>query len=130
MTSRRNRGRFPEDFMFHLGKDEAESLVSQNAIPSKKHLGGYFPYVFTQEGVAMLSSVLRSERAIQVNIAIMRVFVKLRRMLADNKELSGKLEALERKYDARFKAVFDAIRRLMAPPDSPRRRIGFHAEIQ
>ena len=122
---KRNRERFPEDFMFQLTEDEVTILVSQNAIPSKKHLGGYLPYVFTQEGIAMLSSVLRSKRAVMVNIAIMRAFVKLREMLAARKDLARKLEVLEQKYDSQFKVVFGAIRQLMAPSARPRRRIGF-----
>lgn len=123
---KRNRERFPADFMFQLNEREADLMVSQNAIPSRQHLGGSLPYVFTQEGVAMLSSVLRSERAIMVNIAIMRAFVKLREMLATHKDLAQKLEALEKKYDRQFKIVFDAIRQLMKPEDPPKeRRIGF-----
>lgn len=113
---RRNRKRFPEDFIFRLTAEEADILVSQSVIPSRRSLGGYLPYAFTQEGVAMLSSVLRSERAIDVNIDIMRAFVRLRELLATHKELARKLEALERKYDAQFRVVFDAIRELMAPP--------------
>ena len=123
----RNEERFPEDFMFRLTQEEANALVSQNVIPSKRSLGGSLPYVFTQEGVAMLSSVLRSERAVQVNIQIMRAFVRLREMLASHKELARKLAAMERKYDAQFKVVFDAIRQLVAPPEPKKPRpIGFH----
>lgn len=97
---KRNRERFPADFMFQLSEDEVDFIVSQNAIPSRKHLGGYLPYAFTQEGVAMLSSVLRSERAVQVNILIMRAFVRLRELMTTHKDLAQKLEALEKKYDA------------------------------
>jgi hypothetical protein len=123
----RNEARFPADFMFQLTKDEAEALVSQNVIPSKRSLGGSLPYAFTQEGVAMLSSVLRSERAVLVNIEIMRTFVRLRQMLASNVELARKLDTLEKKYDTQFKVVFDAIRQLMQPPVSkPKSQIGFH----
>src|SRR5215813_13839553 len=123
---KRNRERFPEDFMFRLSNKEVDVMVSQNAIPSRQHLGGSLPYVFTQEGVAMLSSVLRSERAVQVNIAIMRTFVKLREMLATHKDLAEKLEALEKRYDRQFKVVFDAIRQLMRPGEPPKQqRIGF-----
>jgi hypothetical protein len=124
----RNRSRFPADFMLQLTADEAQALVSQNVIPSRRSLGGSLPYAFTQEGVAMLSSVLRSERAVSVNISIMRAFVRLREMLASNAELSRRLDELERKYDSQFRVVFDAIRELMKPePTPPRRRIGFHA---
>jgi hypothetical protein len=123
---KRNLARFPEDFMFQLNEQEIDAMVSQNAIPSRKHLGGYNPYVFTEQGVAMLATVLNSERAIHVNIAIMRTFVKLRQMLASNAELARKLETLEKKYDAQFKVVFDAIRQLMAPPEPKKKRpIGF-----
>jgi hypothetical protein len=125
---KRNINRFPEDFMFHLNNSEAEQLVSQNVIPHKKYLGGSLPYAFTEQGVAMLSSVLNSERAVQVNIAIMRAFVKLREMIASNKKLAKRLDELEKKYDAQFKVVFDAIRELMTPPEPKRRRIGFLRE--
>jgi len=122
----RNEARFPPDFMFRVSEEEAEAMVSQNVIPSKRSLGGSLPYAFTQEGVAMLSSVLRSERAVRVNIEIMRTFVRLRTMLASNVELARRLDALEKKYDAQFRVVFDAIRQLMAPPPArPQRRIGF-----
>jgi hypothetical protein len=122
----RNQKRFPEDFMFRLSKEEYELLRSQIVI-SKKGRGGrrYLPYAFTEQGVAMLSSVHRSERAVQVNIEIMRAFVRLRRMLASNAELARKLAALEKKYDAQFRMVFDAIRELMTPPESKKREIGF-----
>jgi hypothetical protein len=122
----RNQKRFPEDFMFQMSKKEYELLRSQIVI-SKKGRGGrrYLPYVFTEQGVAMLSSVLRSERAVQVNIEIMRAFVRLRRMLASNEDLARKLAALEKKYDSQFRVVFDAIRELMAPPEPNKRKIGF-----
>src|SRR5437899_5591184 len=126
---KRNLVRFPTDFMFQLTRAEAASLRSQIVILERgrgKHRK-YLPYAFTQEGVAMLSSVLRSPRAVQVNIAIMRAFVRLRRMLTSNESLARKLDALEKKYDARFKAVFDAIRQLMSPPAAGRRMIGFRA---
>ncbi len=123
----RNRARFPDDFMFQLTAKEAAALVSQNVIPSRRSLGGSLPYAFTQEGVAMLSSVLRSERAVAVNISIMRAFVRLREMLASHAQLARRLDDLESKYDAQFRVVFDAIRKLMEPPpNSARRRIGFH----
>jgi hypothetical protein len=101
-------------------------MVSQNAIPSRKHLGGYNPYVFTEQGVAMLATVLNSERAIQVNIAIMRAFVKLREMISSHKDLAKRLDDLEERYDDQFRVVFDAIRELMIPPEKPKRKIGFH----
>jgi hypothetical protein len=96
---------------------------------SKNRRGGrrYLPYAFTEQGVAMLSSVLRSKRAVHVNIAIMRTFVRLREMLLSNTDLARKLNALEKKYDTQFKVVFDAIRELMTPPETPRREIGFHS---
>ena len=124
---RRNLGRFPEDFMFQLSKEEVDFLRSQ-IVTLKRGRGQhskYLPYAFTEQGVAMLSSVLHSPRAIQVNIEIMRAFVRLRQMLASHAELARKLDALEQKYDAQFKAVFDAIRQLMAPPEPKRRPMGF-----
>ena len=124
---RRNPYRFPPDFILQLTKEEAKALRSQFAT-SKFGRGGrrYLPLAFTEQGVAMLSSVLNSERAVQVNIAIMRAFVRLRQMLATHKDLARKLEEMERKHDARFKVVFDAIRKLMEPPPvRPKRRIGF-----
>ena len=126
---RRNRSRFPDDFMLQLTSEEVESLRSQNAT-SKRGRGGrrYAPYVFTEQGVAMLSTVLNSERAIQVNIEIMRAFVRLRQLLASNDQLARKSETLEKKYDAQFKVVFDAIRQLMAPPEPKKRKIGFLVE--
>jgi hypothetical protein len=126
---RRNFPRFPEDFMFQLTELETQLLRSQFAT-SKKGRGGrrYSPYAFTEQGVAMLSSVLNSERAIKVNIEIMRAFVRLRRMLASHADLARKLEALEKKYDAQFRVVFEAIRELMKPPETKRRPIGFLVE--
>ena len=122
----RNLSRFPEDFMFKLTEDEFALLRSQ--IATSKHGGRrYLPYVFTEQGVAMLSTVLKSTRAIQVNIEIMRAFVRLRRILASNRELARKLDELERKYDRQFAVVFDAIRQMMTPPVPRRRRIGFTA---
>jgi hypothetical protein len=125
---KRNISRFPEDFMFQLNTSETEQLVSQIVIPHKKYFGGSLPYAFTEQGVAMLSSVLNSERAINVNIEIMRAFVRLRRILASHAELARKLDALEKKYDAQFKIVFDAIRELMKTPETKRRPIGFLVE--
>lgn len=103
-------------------------MVSQNAIPSRKHLGGSLPLVFTEQGVAMFATVLNSETAVQANIAIMRAFVRLRQLLASHADLARKLEALEKKYDQQFRVVFDAIRELMAPPVKPRRKIGFETK--
>lgn len=125
---KRNIKRFPDDFMLQLNEEEIDFMVSHFAIPSRKHLGGYKPYVFTEQGVAMLATVLNSERAIQVNIEIMRTFVRLRQMLASNAALARKLNALENKYDAQFKVVFDAIRQLMTPPVTPKRKVGFLRE--
>lgn len=125
----RNRNRFPEDFMFQLTKEEDESLRSQ-IVTSNRGRGGrrYRPYVFTEQGVAMLSSVLNSERAVQVNIAIMRAFVGLREMMESNKESAVKLDELEKKYDVQFSVVFQAIRKLMNPIAKPKRdQIGFRS---
>ena len=122
---KRNIERFPADFMFRLTGKEVELLVSQNVIPHPGRLGGALPYAFTEQGVAMLSGVLKSPRAVAVNIEIMRAFVQLRGMLASNAALSRKLAALERRYDEQFKVVFDAIRQLMLPPEPKKRRIGF-----
>lgn len=147
---KRNRDRFPRDFMFRLNKEEwdilryhfeiskpeflrsqivtskTESLRSQIAT-SKLKGGGrrYTPYVFTEQGVAMLSSVLRSERAVKVNIEIMRTFVHLRQMLISHEQLSRKLESLEKKYDKRFKIIFDVLRELMKPPEIKPKPMGF-----
>jgi hypothetical protein len=126
---KRNANRFPEDFMFQLTTEEYENLKCQIGI--SRNWGGRrrsLPYAFTEQGVAMLSSVLGSPRAVQVNIAIMRAFVRLRELLLTNADLARKLATLEAKYDSQFKVVFDAIRQLMTPPDRPRRRIGFHPE--
>jgi hypothetical protein len=123
---RRNPERFPDDFMFELSPEEAGILVSQTVIPGLGKLGGAAPMAFTEQGVAMLSSVLRSSRAVEVNIAIMRAFVRLRQMLATHKDLAAKLEEMEKKYDGQFRLVFDAIRQLMSPPATSKREMGFH----
>lgn len=125
---KRNKDRFPEDFMFRLTWEEADILVSQNVIPSKRSLGGHLPYAFTEQGVAMLSSVLTSKRAVYVNIQIMRTFVKLRQMLLSHGDLKRKIEEMERKYDQQFKVVFEAINKLLESPKEPKRKIGFHRE--
>lgn len=125
---KRNSDRFPEDFMFQTSEKEASFLRSQ-FVTSKLLTGSggrrHLPYVFTEQGVAMLSSVLRSPRAIKVNIEIMRAFVRIRQILVSNVQLAKKLNALEKRYDSQFKIVFDAIRQLMLPPSKPLRKIGF-----
>ena len=145
---KRNSERFPEDFMFRLTPEEAEAVrsaklspgASKSAPPANssqivmsfaKHRGhSYLPYAFTEQGVAMLSSVLRSSRAVEVNIAIMRTFVQLRRLMDSNRDLARKIEGLEKKYDEQFAVVFDAIKQLIAADTAwnaePRRRIGYH----
>ena len=124
---KRNANRFPADFMFQLANEETTALRSQ--IVTSKSRGGrqYRPYAFTEQGVAMLSSVLHSERAIQVNIAIMRAFVQLREMIGSNKGLARRLNELEKKYDSQFRVVFETIRELMAEPEPKVKRIGFKA---
>ncbi len=141
---KRNAERFPEDFMFQLTPEESEAMRSQivtassraggnwsqSVTSSRKHRGAtYRPYAFTEQGVAMLSSVLRSPRAVEVNIAIMRTFVQLRRLMDSNRDLARRIEALERRYDEQFASVFDAIKRLVAEDEGrkarPKRRIGF-----
>lgn len=126
---RRNLERFPRDFMFVLDKTEFEIWRSQFVISKSDRKGlRYPPMAFTEQGVAMLSSVLRSKRAVLVNIEIMRTFVRLRQMMSSNAELEKQLKELERKYDRQFKVVFDAIRLLMTPPEPKRKQIGFHAK--
>ncbi|MBI5533734.1 MAG: ORF6N domain-containing protein [Deltaproteobacteria bacterium] len=124
---KRNADRFPADFMFQLTPEEARALRSQSVIlkTGRGQHRKYPPYAFTEQGVAMLSGVLHSRRAVDVNIAIMRAFVQLRSMLGANAELAAKLARLEKKYDAQFKVVFDAIRQLMGPGPGTKRRIGF-----
>jgi hypothetical protein len=130
---KRNLSRFPQDFMFQLTRGEADIFLrsrSQSVTLKRGRNIKYLPYAFTEQGVAMLSSVLRSERAVQVNVAIMRAFVSLRRMLAGNHALAAKLTELERRlegHDQAIKSLFSAIREFMAPPAKPRREIGFHA---
>ena len=136
----RNKARFPEDFAFQLSREEFENLRSQivttpsgrahlrSQIVTSSSYGGrrYLPYAFTEQGVAMLSSVLRSSRAVEVNVAIMRTFVQLRRLMDTNRDLARKIEALEKKYDEQFAVVFEAIKQLIAPPAPPKKQIGFH----
>ena len=122
---KRNIDRFPEDFMFQLTDDEFLSLKSQIVISSWGGSRRAKPYAFTEQGVAMLSSVLRSKRAVRVNIEIMRTFVQLRQLLASHTELAGKLLEMEKKYDEQFKIVFEVINQLMTPPEKPHKKIGF-----
>jgi len=124
---KRNKDRFPSDFMFQLTDEEFYSLRSQIVTleTGRGRHRKYLPYAFTEQGVAMLSSVLRSKRAVRVNVEIVRAFVRLREVLATHKDLARKLEALEKKYDSQFRVVFDAIRQLMAPPEPRKRKIGF-----
>jgi len=126
---RRSRERFPDDFMFVLDAREFE-IWRSHFVTSKEDRKGlrHAPMAFTEHGVAMLSSVLNSPRAIQVNISIIRAFIHLRQVLADHRELSRKLNELEKKYDRQFAVVFDAIRQLMEPPKPPHKKIGFHIE--
>jgi ORF6N domain len=139
---RRNRNRFPSDFVFQLTKTEFDAMRSQLVIgsPSSKSMRSQIvtasrrnisalPFAFTEQGVAMLSSVLRSARSVEVNIAIMRTFVQLRRLMDSNSGLARKIEGLERKYDEQFAVVFEAIKQLVSPPNSPsKKRIGFHSD--
>ncbi|MBW2107876.1 MAG: ORF6N domain-containing protein [Deltaproteobacteria bacterium] len=125
---KRNIERFPSDFMFQLTRDEFDSLRSQSVISKGKGGRRYLPHAFTEQGVAMLSSVLRSKWAIQVNVAIMRAFVELRQVLSSHKDLERKLEELQHKiedHEESIEAIFEAIRQLISPPEKPRRKIGF-----
>ena len=135
-AAKRNSSRFPDDFMFQLDPQEFDALRSQN-VTSNIGRGGkrYLPYVFTEQGVAMLSSVLRSERAVQVNIAIMRAFVSLRGLLTQDSDLARRILTLEEKYDRQFAAVFEAIRLMIEAPaaaqdEAPERRMGFRAGLE
>lgn len=123
---KRNVQRFPEDFMFQLTREEAEKLLRSQFVTLKRgrHYK-YLPYAFTENGVAMLSSILNSEGAIEVNIQIMRTFTRLREMLLSHKDLQRKIEEMEKKYDYQFKVVFDAIKQLLEPSEKPKKRIGF-----
>lgn len=122
---KRNIKKFPGDFMFELTDSEIGWVVSQNVIPSKKYFGGAKPFVFTEQGIAMLSGILNSERAIHVNIAIMRTFVQLRKLMVTNKDLAEKIEKLEEKYDEQFKIVFTALKQLLIKESKPREKIGY-----
>ncbi|MBP9855101.1 MAG: ORF6N domain-containing protein [Candidatus Omnitrophica bacterium] len=138
---KRNLERFPEDFMFQMTKEEFENWMSQFVTSSNTEPGSlrsqfvtlkqgqhrkYLPYAFTEQGIAMLSSVLNSSRAIQVNIQIMRTFTKLREMMAIHKDLKREIEMMEKKYDHQFNIVFEAIKKLLEPPEKPKGKIGFH----
>ncbi len=124
---RRNIKRFPDDFMFRLTKDEFLRCQIGTFGSSQKGSRKYLPYAFTEQGVAMLSGALHSDRAIQANIQIMRAFTKIREMLQTHKDLWRKIEGMEKKYDHQFKAVFDTLRQLLQPPEKPKRKIGFHS---
>lgn len=126
LAVKRNLSRFPSDFMFQVNAQEMKSLRFQ--FETSKGRGGrrYFPYVFTEQGVTMLSCVLNSERAIYVNIQIMRAFTKLRELMMTHKDLQRKIEDMEKKYDHKFQIVFDAIKRLLEPPEKKREPMGFH----
>lgn len=126
---KRNIDRFPEDFMFQLDKEEFKNLIFHFGISS---WGGTrkLPYAFTENGVAMLSSVLNSKRAVHVNIQIMRTFTKIREMLITHKDLTKRLDELEKKYDVQFRAVFDAIRQLLSPPEGKKKKIGFRRDCE
>lgn len=123
---KRNAARFPPDFMFQLTKPEYENSRSQSVTLKRGQHIKYLPSAFTEQGVAMLSSVLRSARAVEVNIAIMRTFVQLRRLMESNRDLARKIDALEKKYDEQFGVVFAAIKELISPPTPIRKQIGFH----
>ena len=128
---KRNLGRFPSDFMFRLTQSEARLLRSQFATSKKRGGRRYLPYAFTENGVAMLSSVLNSERAVQTNIAIVRVFTRLRILLASHADLVRRLDEMQQKYDKQFHVVFEAIRQIMAsPPEPPKPRIGYLTEAE
>jgi len=122
---RRNIKRFPSDFMFELSDKEMDNLVSQNVIPSKKVFGGARPFAFTEQGIAMLSSILNSDIAVQVNIAILRTFVKIRQLLEGHKDLIDKIDKLEQKYDEQFRIVFTALQQMIKEENEPRPKIGF-----
>jgi len=128
----RKHNRFPKDFMFQLTRNELQVLRSQTAISKSAGRGGrrFLPYAFTEHGMAMLSSVLHSDRAVQVNIAIMRAFVQLRRMLATHEDLRRKITEMEKRYDSKFHAVFATLRQMLETPIPPKRQIGFHSRTR
>jgi phage regulator Rha-like protein len=125
---KRNLERFPPNFMFQLTKKEVEMMVSQNAIPSKQKLGGFLPYAFTEHGVLMLASVLKSKQALDVSISVIEIFVKMRELLATNKDILLQMQKVEKKltaHDEDIRLIFEALKQLLHPPHEPRRRIGF-----
>lgn len=125
---KRNADRFPDRFMFQLSDDEVTFMVSQNAIPSRRHLGGFLPYAFTEHGVLMLANVLKSKRAIQMSIRIIEIFVKLREILLTHKDILLKLEQLEKQVvqnSEDIQMIFHALKQLLNPPQEPRKQIGF-----
>ena len=125
---KRNLSRFPPDFMFQLTEAEKNEVVTNCDNLARLKFSPHLPYAFTEHGALMLANVLNSERAAQTSVQVVRAFVRLRQMLASNAELARKLAAMEKKYDAQFKVVFDAIRQLMSPPEKPKREIGFHVK--
>lgn len=125
---KRNKDRFPKDFMFRLNEQEAKNLRSQSATSKSRGGRRYLPFVFTEHGAVMAANVLNSATAIKASIDIVRTFVKLRQMISTHKNLAKKLNDIENKYDNQFKVVFDAIRELMTPPTKPKKRIGFTAK--
>jgi hypothetical protein len=125
---KRNRERFPNDFMFQLTEEEKAEVVANCDHPKRLKFSPTLPYAFTEHGAIMLASVLNSPIAVQTSVLVVRAFVKLWEMLATHKDLAKKLEEIEKKYDAQFKVVFDAIRELMRPPETKRRKIGFRRE--
>jgi len=127
---RRNIDRFPRDFMFELSEKEKQEVVANCDHLTKLKFSSYLPHVFTEHGALMLANVLNNPRAVHVSLQIIRTFVRLRQLLASNEELARKLESLEKKYDAQFKVVFEAIRQLLQPPEKPKRQIGFKVEEQ
>jgi len=125
---KRNAGRFPSDFMFQLTETEKSEVVTNCDHLARLKFSPYLPFAFSEHGALMLANVLNSESAANTSVMVVRAFVKLRQMLASNAELARKLAAMEKKYDAQFKVVFDAIRQLMSPPARPKREIGFHVK--
>lgn len=125
---RRNLDRFPEDFMYELTDVEIDEVVSQNVIPHKKYFGGAAPYAFTETGVAMLSSVLKSDKAVEMNIAIMRTFVAMRKMALNHRDIMKKLEEMKAENDKKFKDIYAALEYLLSPQNPPRKAIGFTAK--